>query len=400
MTCYRATLRAVAAGLDQAGFARTISCMSATQTCPTYLEVELPRLRQNLENIRAHVRPAKVMAVVKANAYGHGVDEVAPYLAPYADYLGVALVEEGMHLRELGIQEPILVMGASLPEQIPLYATHDLTLAVSSIEVLEAAEEVARAAQTKLKVHLKIDTGMERTGVHEYESRPFVESALARRHLEIEGIFSHFANAEAADLTHARLQLERFHEVLDLFGRFGAPLPALRHMANSGAILQLPESHFDMVRPGVMLYGIYPGREAKRTVDVRPAVAWRSRVSYSKITLPGRPVSYGSLWEPAEATRIVTIPCGYADGYFRRMTNQAQVLVNGKKYSQVGRICMDQFMVNVGNDQVQIGDPVVLLGTGEDGNAISAEDLAEWAGTNEYEVMTNISARVPRVAIR
>ena len=374
--------------------------MSVIQTRPTYLEVDLARLRQNLENIRAHVRPAKVMAVVKANAYGHGVDEVAPYLAPYSDYLGVAIVEEGIHLRDLGVQKPILVMGASLQEQVPLYAQHDLTLAVSSMELLEAADEAARTAQTRLKVHLKIDTGMERTGVHEYEARPFIEKALGSRHLEIEGIFSHFANAEAADLMHARLQLERFQEVLGLFERLGAPLPALRHIANSGAILQLPESHLDMVRPGVMLYGIYPGREAKRTVDVQAAVTWRSRVSYSKITRPGRPVSYGSLWEPEEATRIVTIPCGYADGYFRRMTNQAQVLVNGKRYPQVGRICMDQFMVNVGNDEAQIGDPVILLGRADDGNAISADDLAEWAGTNEYEVMTNISARVPRVALR
>jgi alanine racemase len=171
-------------------------------------------------------------------------------------------------------------------------------------------------------------------------------------------------------------------------------------MANSGAILQLPESHFDMVRPGVMLYGIYPGREANRTVDVQTAATWYSRVSYSKITRAGRPVSYGSLWEADEPTRIVTIPCGYADGYFRRMTNQAQVLVNGKRYPQVGRICMDQFMINVGKDDAKIGDPVILMGRDENGEAITAEDLAEWAGTNEYEVMTNISARVPRVMIQ
>ncbi len=374
--------------------------MSDTQTRPTYLEVDLPRLRQNLENIRAHVQPAKVMAVVKANAYGHGVDQVAPALAPHADYLGVAIVEEGVHLRELGITKPILVMGASLPEQVSLYLKHDLTLAVSSLELLDAAESASAAAQKRIKVHLKIDTGMERTGVHEYEARPFIEKSLACNHLEIEGIFSHFANAEAADLSHARLQLERFHEVLALFEALGAPVPALRHMANSGAILQLPESHFDMVRPGVMLYGIYPGREAKRVVDVQTAAVWHSRVSYSKITLAGRPVSYGSLWEPGEPSRIVTIPCGYADGYFRRMTNQAEVIVNGKKYPQVGRICMDQFMVNVGKDEAKVGDPVILLGAGEGGECITAEDLAEWAGTNEYEVMTNISARVPRVAVQ
>ncbi len=367
---------------------------------PTYLEVDLPRLRQNLENIRQHVKPAKVMAVVKANAYGHGVDEVGPYIAQYADYLGVALVEEGVHLRQLGIQGPILVMGASLPDQAHLFVEHDLTMAVSSIALLEAADAAGDAAGKKLKVHLKIDTGMERTGVHEYEAGPFIERSLACRHLEIEGIFSHFANSEAVDLSHAHLQLQRFREVLGIYEKLHAPAPAIRHMANSGAILQLPESHFDMVRPGIMFYGIYPGREVMRTVEVRPAATWRSRVNFSKITQPGRPVSYGSLWKSDVPTRIVTIPCGYADGYFRRMTNQAQVIINGKKYEQVGRICMDQFMVNVGGDEASPGDAVILLGRVESGEAITAEDLADWAGTNEYEVMTNISARVPRVAIR
>ncbi len=362
---------------------------------PTYLEVNLPRLKQNLENIRAHVAPAKVMAVLKANAYGHGIDGVAPYIAPHADYIGVALVEEGIHLREIGIHKPILVMGGTLPEQIPAFIQHNLTLAASSLELLDAAEQAAQSAKTKLKVHLKIDTGMERIGVHDYEAEPFLEKSLSCSHLDIEGIFSHFANSDAPDLVHAKLQLERFSEVLYFYERRSLPRPPIRHMANSGAVLQLPESHFDMVRPGLMFYGVYPGRDVKRTVDVKPALTWHSRVAYSKITQPGRPVSYGSLWQPQSPARIVTIPCGYADGYFRRMTNQAQVIVNGKKYPQVGRICMDQFMVNVGNDDAKAGDEVILFGDG-----ITAEDLAEWAGTNEYEVMTNISARVPRVFVR
>ncbi|HEX8990914.1 MAG TPA: alanine racemase [Anaerolineales bacterium] len=374
--------------------------MAESQTRPTYLEVDLGQLRQNLANIRAHVAPAKVMAVVKANAYGHGVDEVAPYIEPDADFLGVALVEEGVHLRKLGLVKPILVMGASLPGQMPVFLQNELTAAISSLELMEAANAAATAAGKKLKVHLKIDTGMERTGVHEYEAEPFIQKSLTYRNLEIEGIFSHFANSEAADLGHARLQLERFQQVLHLFEKFNAPVPPLRHMANSGGILQLPESHFDLVRPGVMLYGIYPGRDVKKTVQVKPAATWWSAVSFSKITKPGRPVSYGSLWQSDVPTRIVTIPCGYADGYFRRMTNQAQVILNGKIYPQVGRICMDQFMVNVGEDDARIGDPVILLGSGDTGERISAEDLAEWAGTNEYEVMTNISARVPRVAVR
>ena len=373
--------------------------MTDIELRPTYLEISLSQLRQNLANIREHVKPAKVMAVVKANAYGHGVDMVVPFIANFADYLGVALVEEGVHLRKIGIRAPILVMGASLPEQASLFVENELTMAVSSTQLLDAAEKAAGSTNRRIKIHLKIDTGMERTGVHEYDARPFIERSLACRHLEIEGIFSHFANSEAQDLEHARLQIARFHEVLDVYDRLHAPGPPLRHMANSGGILQLPESHFDMVRPGIMFYGIYPGREVLRTVDVRPAATWHSRVSYSKITQPGRPVSYGSLWQSDVPTRIVTIPCGYADGYFRRMTNLAQVIVNGRKYPQVGRICMDQFMVNLGGDDARVGDQVILLGRAPSGEIITPEDLADWAGTNEYEIMTNISARVPRVAI-
>lgn len=366
---------------------------------PTYLEVNLSRLKQNIENIRAHVAPAKVMAVLKANAYGHGVDGVAPFIAPFADYIGVALVEEGIHLRELGIDKPILVMGGTLPEQIPDFIKHDLTLAASSMELLNEAEEIAGAAKTKLKVHLKIDTGMERIGVHEYEAESFIESSEACSHLDIEGIFTHFANSEAPDLQHARLQLERFQDVLSIYEKRSMPLPRIRHAANSGAVLNFPESYFDMVRPGVMFYGVYPGRNVKRVIDVKPALTWRSQVTFSKVTRPGRPVSYGSLWQAESPVRIVTVPCGYADGYFRRMTNQARVIVNGKKYPQVGRICMDQFMVNLADDDAKVGDEIILLGEAASGEKITVEDFAEWTGTNEYEVMTNISARVPRVFV-
>ncbi len=371
--------------------------MPEPSTRPTYLAVDLRQLQRNLEAIRRHVLPARVMSILKANAYGHGVDGIAPFFAPMSDYIGVATTEEGIHLRELGVAKPILVMGGTLPEQVPLFLRHDLTLAASSVELLRTAQDTASAAGRRLRVHLKIDTGMERIGVHDYEAEEFLEISLNCRDLEIEGIFSHFANSERADLRHARLQLERFQEVLRFYEKRSLPPPAIRHMANSGAILQLPESYLDMVRPGVLFYGIYPDPDVQRTIDVKPAATWHSRVAQSKITRPGRPVSYGSLWEPAEPARIVTVPCGYADGYFRRMTNRAKVIVNGKAYPQVGRICMDQFMVDLEGDEARVGDPIVLLGQADSGVTIRPEDLADWAGTNEYEVMTNISARVPRV---
>ncbi|MBM3179817.1 MAG: alanine racemase [Chloroflexi bacterium] len=393
---------------------------------PTYLEVNLSQLKQNLENIRKHVSPAKVLVVLKANAYGHGVDGVAPFIAPFADYIGVAIVEEGIHLRKLGIATPILVMGGTLPEQLPDFFEYDLTLAASSLDLLTAAEQLAESTRKRLKVHLKVDTGMERLGVREYEAEPLIEKSMACSHLEMEGIFTHFANAETSSLrgrfcsspeaisnfvgdcfgerasprndegfVESSLQLERFEEVLSIYEKRSEPHPPIRHTANSGAALLLPESHYDMVRPGILFYGVYPAREIEKNIDVKPALTWKSKVAYSKVTLPGRAVSYGSLWQAEARTRIVTIPCGYADGYFRRMTNQARVLINGKSYPQVGRICMDQFMVNVGEDGVSVGDEVILFG-----NGITAEELADWTGTNEYEVLTSIGARVPRVFVQ
>ena len=222
--------------------------------------------------------------------------------------------------------------------------------------------------------------------------------ALKCRNVEVEGIYSHFANADSSDLTHARLQMERFNDVLRFYERHSLA-PPLRHIANSAAVLQLPESYLDMVRPGILFYGVYPSAYVPHTVAVRPALAWKSRVVYFKVVRPGHPVSYGSTWQSDHPVRIVTVPVGYGDGYFRRMSNQAQVIIHGKKYPQVGRICMDQMMVNIETDSAFNGDEVILLGESE-GLSIPAEDLAEWAGTIPYEILTNINTRVPRIYTR
>jgi alanine racemase len=373
---------------------------------PTYLEVDLNQLKRNVEAIRAHVAPAKIMPMLKANAYGHGMEGVSKFIEPYIDYFGVALVEEGIYLRSLGIKAPILVAGGIMIEQLPLFLEHDLTLSASSPDLLAAADQLAESTRQRMKVHLKFDTGMERVGVHEYEAEPFLQQSLSCSHLEIEGIYCHLANSELVESggeipsfnsikpVLPSLQLERFQEILRFYEKRSLPTP-MRHVCNSGGILNLPDGHMDMVRPGVLFYGVYPGRDLERTLDVKPIATWKSRVSYSKIVPPGRPVSYGSLWQAeGSPTRIVTIPCGYADGYFRRMTNQARVIINGKSYPQVGRICMDQFMVDVGDDEINVGDEAILLGAD-----ISVEELADWAGTSEYEILTNFSARVPRVYV-
>jgi alanine racemase len=361
----------------------------------TWAEINLGHLHRNLDAIRKHVAPARVMVVVKANAYGHGLARVAQSLASQVDYLGVAVLEEGIFLRELGIQTPILVLGGIWGEQVPKYLEHDLTFTASSVERLEQIDSAAAQAGRTARVHLKIDTGMERIGVHYYNAATIQEAALRCGNVEVEGIYSHFANADRVDLSHARLQLERFNEVLRFYERHSLPMP-VRHMANSAAILQLPESHMDMVRPGIMLYGVYPSREVARVIEVHPALAWKSRVVYFKVVRAGHPVSYGSAWQSDHETRIVTVPVGYGDGYLRLMSNKARVLIGGKEYPQVGRICMDQMMVNIEADSAYNGDEVILLGEA-DGHSISAEDLADWAGTIPYEILTNINTRVPRI---
>jgi alanine racemase len=363
----------------------------------TWVEVNLGRLEYNLAAIKRKVAPAKVMLVVKANAYGHGLVEVSKALAGKTDYIGVAVLEEGILLRELGITAPIIVLGGIWRDQILRYLQHDLTLTASSVERLEQIDAAAGRMGIKAKVHLKIDTGMERIGVHYYNAGLIQEAALRCKHVAIEGIFSHFANADSRDLTHARLQLERFNEALRFYERRSLPVP-MRHMANSAAVLQLPESYLDMVRPGIMLYGVYPSPEVCHTVEVQPALAWKSRVVYFKVVKPGHAVSYGSTWQSDHETRIVTVPVGYGDGFFRSMSNRAQVIIRGKRYPQVGSICMDQLMVNIEWDSAYNGDEVILLGESA-GERITVEDLAAWAGTIPYEILTNINTRVPRVYI-
>ena len=362
---------------------------------PTYATVSLARIRANLDAVRAHVAPTRVMAILKANAYGHGLEAVARCLAPQADSFGVALVEEGITLRRLGIANPILVMGGTWTRQIPLFIAHDLAITVPSLARLHDVEEAAAAARTRARVHLKIDTGMERIGVHHYSAAGLLEAAARSPHVLVEGIYSHLANADAEDLAHARLQLERFAEVLRFYERRSLPAPQ-RHIANSAAILRLPDSHLDLVRPGILLYGVYPYAGAPHTVEVKPALAWRSRVVYFKVVEPGSPVSYGSTWRSDHRVRLVTVPVGYGDGYFRSMSNRASVVLRGRRHPQVGLVCMDQLMVNIEWTTAYNGDEVILIG--EQGEArVTVEELAEWAGTIPYEILTAINGRVPRL---
>ena len=365
------------------------------ETRPTSVTVDLRRLTANFRAIQRHVGGARVMAILKANAYGHGLVPVAKHLERIdVPYFGVAYLEEGIRLRQEGIRTPVLVLGGIIGRQIPRFLEYDLTLTASSVDKLRAIEECAAVEGRRARVHLKIDTGMERIGVHWYSAPALLEASLECPHVEVEGIYSHFANSDAADLTHARLQWERFCEVLDFYPRRSLPLP-MRHIANSGAVLQLPETCCDMVRPGLLLYGAYPSEECARTIEVHPALTWRSQVVYFKVVQAGNPVSYGSTWTPERNARVVTVPVGYGDGYQRAMSGKAEVLIGGQRFPVAGRICMDQLMVNLDDGTAYNGDEVVLIGE-SGGECLRIEDLAGWANTVPHEVLTSINTRVPR----
>jgi alanine racemase len=363
---------------------------------PTRVEVDLKSLAENFSRIKNRVKDVKVMPVLKANAYGHGLLRTAQFFQQLkADFLGVAVVEEGILLREKGINIPILVLGGVWGNQVPLFLKHNLTITASSIDKIKMIDETAEQMKVKAVVHLKIDTGMERIGVHHYNAENFLEAAYKCKNIIVEGIYSHFANAEAKDLTHAKLQLERFNEVLTFFEKRSIK-PPVRHIANSGAILQLPEANFDMVRPGIMLFGVYPSAEVKKTVEVKPTLSWKSLAVYFKVIKAGQPVGYGSTFKPDHNIRAVTIPVGYGDGYLRSMSSKAKVLLRGERYPVIGTISMDQIVVNIEQGSAYNGDEVILLGS--DGrNSITCEELADWAGTIPYEILTNINTRVPRV---
>lgn len=361
---------------------------------PTRIVVNLDAITHNLRGIRAHVN-VPVMAIVKANAYGHGLAAVGLHLqAQGVEQLGVAFVEEGIALRDAGVTVPILVLGGIFGRQVAHFIAHDLEITVSSMDKLRQVEAAAQALGRKAVIHLKIDTGMERIGVHSYSCRPFIEAALASRWCEMKGIYSHLACADDPTSPMTGQQLDRFLEACAHVERLGAPMP-LRHLANSGGVLHFPETHLDMVRPGILLYGVLPDPASHATIGVRPALALVSQVVYFKVVKAGHMVSYGATWAAEADTRVVTIPIGYGDGYPRSLSSCGQVLIRGKQHPLVGRVCMDQFMVDIGSDSAWNEDEVVLIGHQGD-ITLTTEDLALAAGTIPYEILTGLNERIPR----
>lgn len=357
----------------------------------TWAEIDGEAIAHNVARLCSHLEPgAKLMAVVKADGYGHGAVPVArTALGAGAAWLGVALAEEGARLRRAGIEAPILVLGGSNREQMAIAAAADLAVTVFDPDHLEAAREVGQVHGRPLRVHLKVDTGMGRIGVIAEQVDERWAECLAGPGVDFEGLFTHFSASDEPDPEPTRRQLGRFLDLIERFRRWGR-LPREVHAANSAAVLRFPGTHFTLVRAGIAVYGLppYPGAP-----ELEPAMRWRSEVLWVKTVPAGFRVGYGGTYETPAPMQLAAVPVGYADGYRRAWGNRAAVAIRGRLYPVVGRVSMDQITVAVPlEDPVRTGDPVDLMG----GSGPSAERLADLADTITYEVVTGISNRVLR----
>ncbi len=364
---------------------------------PTIAEIDLQAIAFNLKGVRARVgHDVRIMAVVKANAYGHGIEGVSKYVErSLADYFGVAFAEEGLALRKAGIRKPVHVFALPAPSQASLFVDGKLEPTVCTPENVRVLQSAAARGKRTLPIHVKIDTGMNRIGVKRSILPDLLKAIAKASRLEIKGIFTHFANSDERDKGFMNEQLREFESALEYLSGQKVE-PELIHCANSAAILDAPQTYFSMVRPGVMMYGCYPSRTTSESIPLKPAMAIKTRVALVKWVEQGESVSYGRRYHAARRTKIATFPIGYADGFSRLLSGKASALIGGKEYPIAGTICMDQLMVDVGEDDVAEGAEAILVGSqGE--KRIGLEDLAAKIGTIPYEICCAISSRVPRV---
>ncbi|MFC1960089.1 alanine racemase [Chloroflexota bacterium] len=372
---------------------------ATTTTAVSTLEINLDALTHNVRAIRAHIGPdLQLVAVVKANAYGHGlVPAGRTAIAAGADRLAVVRVTEGQALRAGGIQAPVLIMGYSIPAEAAPVVAFDLAAAVGDWSSVAALSAQAVAQGKTALIHVKVDTGMGRFGLLPDEVLPFLDRVAALPSVQVEGIFTHFATADATDKTYTHQQFAALTGVIQAAQTAGYEIP-IRHAANSGAILDLlPEMKLTAVRSGIMLYGMYPSDEVGQHIPLVPALRIKSHVARVRTLPAGASIGYDRSFITSHEMPVALVPVGYGDGYPRFLTGKTQVLINGQRVPNVGRVCMDQFVVDIsGIGPVALNDEVVLLGAQGDDN-ITAEELADWAGTINYAITTNLSARMPRI---
>jgi alanine racemase len=374
--------------------------MATHQGRPTLCFVDLDALRGNFRQIKKKVGPkVKILSMVKANAYGHGAPAVARALAAEgSDAFGVATLEEGIELRQAGIRQPIIVLAGFYLEQLDLFLQNDLIPVLHELETLRALEKAVVGQGMTLPIHLEIDTGMARIGFLDSQINDWLPELSKLNALKLEGIFSHFSDGETANEEYTENQLKSFLFVTERLRR-AAFVPSLIHMAKSGTIITVPGSHLAMVRPGLILYGIYPSPNMTKEIHLKPVLSWKTRILQLKRLPRGSSIGYGRTFTTKRDSLIATLPVGYADGYQRIFSNRASVLVRSERAPVVGRVSMDLTTVDVTDiGGVQQGDEVVLLG--RQGNAeISADEMAAWSNTISYEIFTSIGARVPRIHI-
>lgn len=365
---------------------------------PVWAEIDLEAVRHNLAEIRRLVGPeVDIMAVVKAEAYGHGAVEVSrTAIENGVNWLGVSLPEEGIALRKAGIEVPILVFEPLQTAQISAFLEYNLTATVCIPEiVLSLAQEAAKMGKTA-RVHVKVDTGMGRVGVKANQAAAFIREISQLPRIKVNGIYSHLATADEQDKSYAIKQIKVFSDLAGVLKNTGL-LPEKVHLANSAAIIDLPEAYFNMVRPGIMLYGLYPSNQVNREkVHLKPVLSLKAKSVFVKRVPEQTGISYGLRYHTHGETTIVTIPIGYADGWSRLLNHKAGALIGGKKFPIVGTICMDQCMIDVGDEPVELGQEIVLIGEQGPGQ-ITADMVAGQLGTINYEVTCMISSRVPRI---
>ena len=365
-----------------------------------YAEISLEAIGHNIREVKKRLpEGVKLLGVVKANAYGHGAVPVASYLENQVDYFATATIEEAVELRENGISAPILILGYVSPSQYGDLVEYDITQTIDSYAQALALEKEAARQNRKAKAHLAVDTGMTRIGFQVTEHDADEAAKIADLpHIELEGMFTHFSCADQEDKTYCSMQMEKYDKMTALLAERGVTIP-LRHICNSAGIMEFDDHRFEMVRSGIITYGIYPSEEVKKErLDLIPALSWKSHVIHVKEVGPGIGVSYGATYVTEKPmTRIATVSAGYADGYPRALSNQGCVLIHGKKAPIIGRICMDQMMVDVTDiPDVQVEDVVTLVGTDED-ETITIEEIANPAARFDYEMLCDISSRVTRV---
>lgn len=369
---------------------------------PVWAEIDLDKAAYNMKNIKKLVKDKEVIAVVKADCYGHGADDLAPvFLENGASRLAVAILTEGIELRKKNITAPIMILGYTPLELGEELINNDIEQTVYDLEYAKKLSNIAEKLGKKAKIHIALDTGMGRIGfIPNEESIEAVEKIASLNGIEIIGIFTHFSTADEYDKTYTNEQFKKIKNFISELEKRNINIP-LKHVSNSGAIMDMPETYLDAVRAGIILYGYYPSNEVnKEKLDIKPILTLKTTVSHVKEVEEGTSISYGRTFITERKSKIATIPIGYADGYSRLLSGKAKVIINGKFAPVVGRICMDQCMIDVTDiGEVKVGDEVILLGE-EVNLKFNADDFAEIMGTINYEITCMLKQRIPRVYIK